>query len=691
MIAYDGRQFRGALDPPGTGAEAVYRQDGDLIWADFHGGQIRRGSLNGRSAPDGTIEFGYTMVRRDGEVISGRSVNRPELLADGRVRLHETWERYGPHAELGTSMLEEIPRDTGEPHRGGSVTMACLPDIVPVYIFPFTAPEYYGTANLHEFQALMYRPLYWYGSGGRAEVDFDLSLAEPPRWSEDGRTVTVELKPWNWSDGEPLNADNLIFWMHLLESDKERFGGYAPGYFPDNLTGYEKVDERTVAFTFDRAYSRRWVLMNQLSAIVPLPTAWDRTAEGPAGCVADKTKAHAVWEYLTAQNADRAGWADNPLWAVVNGPWRLDSCSFEGKSGEAVLVPNPHYSGPDKPYLDRFRLLATSSSEEACELLAAGPESYDGVQVGFLPFSAVTDPTDDPDKAGPNPYGPAYTLVPQTTFKINYFPVNFNNPTVAGAIIRQLYFRQALQSLVDQETAIAEVYKGYGYPTTGPIPLRPDSELISERQRETAYPFDIDRARRYLAENGWDVDTFPAVCADPGTGPGQAGADIPAGTPLSLELRYTTGYPGLAWMMAKLRDDAAKAGIELRLAEVEASAIIVEDSTGRPAWHLSNYNGGWIYGPGFHPTGEFLYQTGSNVNFGGYTDARTDELIAETVATDDLEVLHRYQDHVAAQAPVIYVPNFPVRLLEVAAGLRGVEPLNPYGLITPEKWHYAFD
>jgi hypothetical protein len=33
----------------------------------------------------------------------------PEVLPDGRIRLHETWERFGADAATGTSCIEEIP------------------------------------------------------------------------------------------------------------------------------------------------------------------------------------------------------------------------------------------------------------------------------------------------------------------------------------------------------------------------------------------------------------------------------------------------------------------------------------------------------------------------------------------------------------------------------------------------------
>ena len=107
MINYDGRRFRKAGAGDGA-AVAVYRQDGDVVWAEFAGGEVRRGSVAGTQKPNGTLHLGYTMVLATGEVICGRTVNTPELADDGRLRLREVWERYGPHAATGISYLEEV-------------------------------------------------------------------------------------------------------------------------------------------------------------------------------------------------------------------------------------------------------------------------------------------------------------------------------------------------------------------------------------------------------------------------------------------------------------------------------------------------------------------------------------------------------------------------------------------------------
>ncbi|HEX4791926.1 MAG TPA: hypothetical protein VH372_25895, partial [Actinospica sp.] len=212
--------------------------------------------------------------------------------------------------------------------------------------------------------------------------------------------------------------------------------------------------------------------------------------------------------------------------------------------------------------------------------------------------------------------------------------------------------------------------------------------------RADPMPFDLGRARRLLAENGWDVSSTPAVCVRGGEGPGRAGAGIEVGDRLSLGLRYVEGRVALARLMKQFEASAARAGIELRLQPVNGSVMVAQDhgeaGPGNPhRWDLQSWNGGWaFYG---HPTGEVLFKTGGGSNFGHYGDPRADELIDRTVVTDDIEAFYEYQDYVAEQVPVIWAPGFPLRVFAVAKNLRGFEPVNPYGMLTPENWYYADD
>lgn len=112
-ISYDGRKFHSAAaetaGQEGGGVVGHYHQDGDVIWAEFAGGRVVRGSLAGRSDHDGVLHLAYCQLLDDGSVVSGRCTSHPTLLADGRVRLEEHWERFGPHAGTGVSVIEEPP------------------------------------------------------------------------------------------------------------------------------------------------------------------------------------------------------------------------------------------------------------------------------------------------------------------------------------------------------------------------------------------------------------------------------------------------------------------------------------------------------------------------------------------------------------------------------------------------------
>jgi len=273
-------------------------------------------------------------------------------------------------------------------------------------------------------------------------------------------------------------------------------------------------------------------------------------------------------------------------------------------------------------------------------------------------------------------------------------PINFDNPGLPGRIVAQTYARQALQCALDQDSIIRDIFHGYAYPTNGPVPLVPDSEFVSPRQRTGPMAFDLQRVRQLLQDNGWDTSTTPAVCVRGGAGPGCAGEGIAAGDLFSFTIRYVEGDVALRRMLQQFQLDAAKAGIELRLEEVYGSVMVGQDHGAKDPnkpkrWELHSWNGGWAYYG--QPTGEMVFKTGAASNFGHYSDPKADELIERTVRSDDIEALYEYQDYLAEQVPLVFTPGFPVRLLEVANNLRGVEPVNPYGLINPENWYYVED
>ena len=65
----------------------------------------------------------------------------------------------------GNSSPGTSSNSAGQKVAGGVATYALPPSNTPNYIFPFTSSQYISVTNLNEFGYLLYRPLYWFGSG----------------------------------------------------------------------------------------------------------------------------------------------------------------------------------------------------------------------------------------------------------------------------------------------------------------------------------------------------------------------------------------------------------------------------------------------------------------------------------------------------------------------------------------------
>jgi len=111
---YDGKRFASIANTPNgevTGDTIFeYHQMGQVVWASYEGGGIRKGMLVAvvdASAGD-ALDMAYQHVNTRGEIMTGRCRSTPEVLADGRIRLHEQWQWTSGDESSGESIVEEI-------------------------------------------------------------------------------------------------------------------------------------------------------------------------------------------------------------------------------------------------------------------------------------------------------------------------------------------------------------------------------------------------------------------------------------------------------------------------------------------------------------------------------------------------------------------------------------------------------
>jgi peptide/nickel transport system substrate-binding protein len=576
----------------------------------------------------------------------------------------------------------------GTPVSGGTAVYALPPSTTPNYIFPFTSSSYFSVVNAEDFQYLMYRPLYWFGNGASPTLNSSLSLANAPVYN--GNDVTITLKNWKWSNGESVDAQDVVFWIHMLQAvGSSDWGAFVPGGFPTNVSNVKAVNNTTVTMTMNKAYNPTWFTYNELSQITPMPQAWDVTASGPSNCTTTESDCAAVYAYLDSQSKNMSGWASSKIWQVVDGPWKLSSFNSDGNS---TFVPNHTYSGPVKPKLAQFQEAPfTTEAAEYNVLQAASAGGGQKLDVGYLP---TTDAPTKPANAtvGTNPVH-NFLLDPLYPWGINYFPVNYQSTTGNGPVIKQLYFRQALAYLVNQQSIIQGPLHGYGLYTVGPVGTYPSTQYLSAKGKQgDPFPYNPTQAKSLLTSHGWNVVPNGSTTC---TNPSLCGAGVKQGQALTFNLPYATGVDWISSEMTQLQSNASTVGIKINLEPKPfnqvtgiggGNCVVTHNSCN---WDMVNWGGGWTFVPDYFPSGETLFMSGSGANSGGYTNAQNDSLINQTLTSSSMDPMYNWQNYLATQLPVIWQPNGAYQLTEVANNLRGVLPQSTTLGINPENWYFV--
>ncbi len=593
--------------------------------------------------------------------------------------------------------LTEPTKGTGAKVSGGTLTFAEAPASPPNYIFPMYAPQYCGTNNIDMLNMLLYRPLYWFGNNYSPTVDYNTSIGQKPVYTNGDKTVTIHLNHYMWSDGEQVSARDLVFWMNVLEaSPATEWCGYVPGktFFPGNVVSYKAVNTTTFQMTFNRSYNPTWVQYNVLSQLYPMPMAWDKTQASSSTPSAsstsapDLTKSGAarVYAFLNGQSLKISNWANSPLWSVVDGPWKVSATT---SNGEVTFVPNPKYSGPVKATISKFvEVPYTSESALIDQIKSQGTSA---LNIAYLP--AQYQPLTSQVKSE------GYDVNMAAYYGINFFPLNFNNPTV-GPIFRQLYFRQAFQHLIDQSGWIKSFLHGTAVETYGPVPLAPPSKLVSAGSGGNPFAFSVSDASSLLKSHGWKVvPGGTSTCEKPGTASNECGAGVKMGQPISFNLDYLSDVTAAAEEMQDLQSQAGKVGIKIQLTthpfdDVYSAAVHCTPNEPKCKWEAENWGAGWIYGPDYYPTGEDLFTSGAVANYSNYSDPKMDNLVKASItanASQEPGAMSSFVHYTETQLPVVFEPT-SIGTFGASAGTLidhkiGGYTANALGWLSPEDWY----
>ena len=557
-----------------------------------------------------------------------------------------------------------------------TLTMAEAPGASANFILPFMNCNYDSTNNTEYFQRLMFRPLYWVGLGTSQRVQYPLSLAGAPQFTNGGRTVTITMKGWRFANGDVVDAASVKFYLDLYRADPTGDCAYQAGVaIPDQLTNV-RARGNQLELDFAQPQNPTILLYRYLSQITALPPSWDRTTSGPiTGCEAgvygspgtDNACTHVV-SYLSSLASTTSSFTSQFWQGGVDGPWRL--ASFDAV-GNASFNANARYSGPQRPRVNTFREAAYANAPAVLNALTSG-----AVDLAMLSPSQLT-PSNHLTQNG---NASRFRVVAAPPWSINFAVVNFSPGSTDAAIVNQLYIRQALQSTVDQASLIADFLGGYGVPTVSPIPA--STPPFMSPPISPVYAFDPVRAEQLLTQHGWSPQSGGLTCRSPGTGPSDCGAGIAFGEPLELHVVWSSGDPTLTSVMSREVAQWSALGIHVTSSQ-DAPGNLTTDCLSASSFDLCTWGGGWSFLPSLYPSGEAIFATTGAVS--NFSDPTLSTLVTRSLATT--AALGPYAAYAARELPVIYEPA-PDQTYEVALTLRstiGLAP-NPLHSFTPEYY-----
>jgi hypothetical protein len=111
-IDYEGRVFHSVSNSSNGEVSSTthfhYHQQERVVWAAYGGGEIALGTLIAKVNEDDSLDMRYQHLNVRGEFMAGECRSTPEVLPDGRIRLHEKWQWTTGDRSSGDSVIEEV-------------------------------------------------------------------------------------------------------------------------------------------------------------------------------------------------------------------------------------------------------------------------------------------------------------------------------------------------------------------------------------------------------------------------------------------------------------------------------------------------------------------------------------------------------------------------------------------------------
>jgi peptide/nickel transport system substrate-binding protein len=377
-------------------------------------------------------------------------------------------------------------------------------------------------------------------------------------------------------------------------------------------------------------------------------SVWDVASTGGKAITdwaTNPADAKKIYDYVSMGSKSVSTYATNPLWQVVDGPYKLTA--FSAASGGFTMAPNPAYGGPHATTESTFQVVPFKSDDAEFNAVKSG-----SVNIGYVPLTSVPQASS---------IASTYNEFGYTDFGWSYVAYNFKDTTSDfNNIIDKLYVRQALAHLEDEPGYIKAFFYGAGGQAFGPVPVLPKSPFTPANAATNPYPFSPADSASILKANGWTVvPNGTDTCAKPGTGAGECGAGIPAGTKLEWNVIWNTSPAVIGEQVQDWASQAKTVGITMNLSSSNFNYMVANyNDPASPKminkWAMDDFGG---FTNSTYPTTFGVFNSTGSSNLGGYTDPLADKLVVGSISTSNPAAVTAEASYLTTQQPGLFQPN----------------------------------
>ena len=322
--------------------------------------------------------------------------------------------------------------------------------------------------------------------------ELEPGMAESWEISDDKRRVVFTLREGlQWSDGEPLTTDDVVFTYNDIIFNEE-----IPTDYRDilrigksgALPKVRKIDGRRVEFTIPEPFAPFLRYTGGLAILPAHALKPSLEKKGPDGNL----------EFLRMWDTDT-----DPKKIVGNGPYILDSYT---PAQQVVLRRNPYYwkkgqKGEPQPYIERFIWKIVESTDTQLLQFRSG-----GLDVLAVPPDNFALLKQGENRGQYTIYrgGPEMSTT-FLTFNLNKAKNSKGQPLVDPVKSRwfnNVAFRKAIAHAIDRQKMINNVYRGLGEPQNSPI-YKQSPYYLSPEEGLPVYDYNVEQAKKLLREAGF--------------------------------------------------------------------------------------------------------------------------------------------------------------------------------------------